>query len=229
MATRVTSTKRSPEVKSRVGGGPGFPGPNGKGPRGNGWRGGEDPERRFSPSVYRVTMWVVLAAIVMMFAALSSVYIYINLTTTDRGQPVSIPRMFYVSTVVILISSLCLETSRRSLKQRQQGASFNWLGMTLVLGIVFLACQLIAWKNLVAQGVFLAGHPHSSFFYLFTGVHGVHVIGGIAALLYLLNRLRRTAWPVSERTEVAAQVVSLYWHTMDGLWIWLFVLLWLWK
>jgi cytochrome c oxidase subunit 3 len=177
--------------------------------------------------MYRVTMWVVLAAIVMMFAALSSVYIYINLTGADRGQAVSMPRMFYLSTGVILVSSLCLETSRRSLKQKQRSGSVRWLGVTLILGFAFLACQLIGWRELAAQGVFFASHPHSSFFYFITGVHGVHLIGGIAALFYLLSRLRRS--PVSEKTDVAAHVVSLYWHTMDGLWIWLFVLLWLWK
>jgi cytochrome c oxidase subunit 3 len=174
-------------------------------------------------------MWVVLAAIVMMFGALSSVYIYMNLTTTDRGQAVSMPRMFYLSTGVILISSLSLETSRRSLKQTQQSSSVRWLGITLILGLVFLACQLFGWRELAAQGVFFAGHPHSSFFYFFTGVHGVHLLGGIGALLYLLTRLRRTHWPVSEKTEVAAQVVGFYWHTMDALWIWLFFLLWVWK
>ena len=225
MATRVTSTKSSPAVGTR--GGPGLPGPNGKGPRGNGWRGGEDPRRRFSPAVYRVTMWVVLAAIVMMFAALSSVYIYINLTAADRGQSVAMPRMFYLSTAVILISSFSLETSRRSLKQKRGSGPVKWLGVTLVLGFAFLVCQLLGWRELAAQGVFFAGHPHSSFFYFFTGVHGVHLIGGIAALFYLLIRLRRS--PVSEKTGVAAHVVSLYWHTMDGLWVWLFLLLWLWK
>jgi cytochrome c oxidase subunit 3 len=115
------------------------------------------------------------------------------------------------------------------LKHKRQLASVNWLGITLILGFIFLACQLIAWRELAAQGVFFAGHPHSSFFYLFTGVHGVHLIGGIGALVYLLTRLRRSLWSVSEKTEVAAQVVSLYWHTMDALWIWLFVLLVVWK
>jgi cytochrome c oxidase subunit III len=228
MATRVTSTKGSPEAKSRIGGGPGFPGPNGKGPRGNGWHGGEDPEHR-SPSIYRVTMWVVLAAIVMTFAALSMVYIYLNVTASDPERPVSMPRMFFISSGIILVSSFSLEHSRRSLKQAEQRASVRWLGLTLALGIVFLVCQLLGWRELAAQGVFFAGHPHSSFFYLFTGVHGVHLIGGIGALFYLLVRMRRTRAPLSVKTEVAAQVVSLYWHTMDGLWIWLFLLLWLWK
>jgi cytochrome c oxidase subunit 3 len=226
MATRVTSTKPAPQKGTRVGGGPGFPGPNGKGPRGNGWHGGKDPDRRLSPAAYRITMWVVLGAILMMFAALSSAYII--LAGGEQWRPVKMPRMFVLSTAVILTSSFSLELGRRSLKQGRQRVSLRWLSVTLLLGLLFLACQLIGWRELASQGVYFASHPHSSFFYFFTGVHGVHLMGGIAALLYWLNRTRRKH-AISEGTEITAQLVSLYWHTMDALWIWLFLLLLLWK
>jgi len=226
MATRVTGTKPAPQKGKRVGGGPGFPGPNGKGPRGNGWHGGKDPDRRLSPAAYRITMWVVLGAIVMMFAALSSAYIV--LSGGDQWRPVRMPRMFLLSTAVIITSSFSLEVAKRSLKRGKQRVSRRWVGVTLLLGISFLSCQLIGWRELAAQGVYFASHPHSTFFYFFTGVHGVHLLGGIAALLYLLARTGRRHW-ISQRTEITAQLVSLYWHTMDALWIWLFLLLLLWK
>lgn len=227
MATSVTSTKTATKKGTRFGGGPGVPGPNGKGPRGNGWRGGKDPKRRLSASAYRITMWVVLAAIVMMFAALSSAYIV--LSTGEQWRPVRMPRMFLLSTGVIVASSFSFETAKRSLNQGRQSRSFRWLSMTLLLGMVFITCQLMGWRELTMQGVYFASHPHSSFFYFFTGVHGVHLLGGIAGLLYLLTmmRLRRSA--ISERTQITAQLVSLYWHTMDALWLWLFLLLLLWK
>jgi cytochrome c oxidase subunit 3 len=227
MATSVTGTKPAPKKGTRVGGGPGVPGPNGKGPRGNGWRGGKDPERRLSAAAYRITMWVVLAAIVMMFAALSSAYII--LSAGEQWRPVTMPRMFLLSTLVIVFSSLSFETAKRSLKQGKQLRSFRWLSITLMLGLVFIAFQLMGWRELAAQGVYFASHPHSSFFYFFTGVHGVHLLGGIAGLLYLLTRMRARQALVSERTEVTTQLVSLYWHTMDLLWIWLFLLFLLWK
>jgi len=224
MATSVTGTKPVPQ---RVGGGgPGFPGPNGKGPRGNGWKGGKGP-RRLSPAAYRITMWVVLAAIVMMFAALSSAYII--LSSGEQWRPVRMPRMFILSTGIILGSSFFLEFAKRSLKQGRSSHSLRLLSVTLLLGLSFIACQLMGWRELASQGVYFASHPHSSFFYFFTGVHGVHLLGGIAGLIYLLLRMRLRLPLNPERTEITAQLVSLYWHTMDALWIWLFLLLLIWK
>ncbi|HKZ80087.1 MAG TPA: cytochrome c oxidase subunit 3 [Pyrinomonadaceae bacterium] len=229
MATRVTDTKVGRKEGTRIGGGPRFPGPNGKGPSGNG-KGGEHDERgrRFSPATYRITMWVVLAAVVMMFAALSSAYII--LSSGGQSRPVAMPRMFFLSTGVILLSSLSFEKAKRSLKQGAQIKYLRWIWLTLLLGLAFLAAQLTGWRELAAEGVYFASHPHSSFFYFFTGVHGVHLIGGILGLFYLILRLkRRKELLVSERTITAAEVVALYWHAMDGLWLWLFLLLLVWK
>jgi cytochrome c oxidase subunit 3 len=226
MATTVTSTRSATKKDTRVGGGPKLPGPNGKGPRGNGWRrGGEDDQqRRFSPATYRITMWVVLAAIVMMFTALSSAFII--LSGGDQWRPIKVPRMFFLSTGIIMVSSATFEVARRCLKDRKERGYIWWLAVTVVLGFAFLATQVMAWRELRAQGIYLASNPHSSFFYLFTGVHGVHLMGGVLALLFLVFRMRNLQSP---RTEVSAGVVSLYWHAMDGIWIWLFLLLLVWR
>jgi cytochrome c oxidase subunit 3 len=225
MATMVTSTKTTEKRETRSGGGSKFPGPNGKGPKGNGFGGGKrDPRQGLSDSAYRLTMWVVIAAVVMMFAALSSAYIILSVGT--ERVAVSMPRMFFWSTGIILLSSLTIETAKRSLKRGNGSRYLSWIVVTLVLGLVFLAAQLMGWRELAAQGVYFAGHPHSTFFYFFTGVHGVHLLGGIAGLLYLAIRAGRTRKPVKGvPSRTAAELVSLYWHTMDGLWIWLFLLL----
>ncbi len=229
MATRIGGTK--PAKSKVVGpGGPKVPGPNGKGPRGNGWQGGEDddPGKRLSPAAYRIAMWIVLAAVVMMFAALSSVYII--LSANPGWRPVGVPRMFFLSTGVILLSSLTLHKAQRSLKLGRLPQYRKWLSGTLILGLVFLGTQLLAWRELVAQGLYLATNPHSSFFYLFTGVHGVHVLGGLVGLGYMLFRIRKSLQVVElDRFEASAGAVSLYWHAMDGLWIWLFLLLLVWR
>jgi cytochrome c oxidase subunit 3 len=106
--------------------------------------------------------------------------------------------------------------------------------LTVALGLAFLCSQLLAWRQLVAQGVYLAGNPHSTFFYLLTGIHGAHLLGGIMALDYLLLRARRrSSRPVSReadaRRRTAADMVALYWHFMDGLWVSLFLLLLIWR
>jgi cytochrome c oxidase subunit 3 len=169
-------------------------------------------------------MWVVIAAIVMMFAALSSAYIILSFDS-DRRQ-VAMPRMFFLSSGIILLSSFTIETAKRSLKGGSENKYRGWIVVTLILGLFFLTAQVLGWRELVAQGVYFAGHPHSTFFYFFTGVHGVHLLGGIAWLSYLAIRTRhRGGQRKIGPTETSAGLISLYWHTMDGLWIWLFLLL----
>jgi cytochrome c oxidase subunit 3 len=224
MATTVTSTRTAEKRETRSGGGSKFPGPNGKGPQGNGWEGRRKrPQRRLSPAAYRVTMWVVLAAIVMMFAALSSAYIILS---ADIGRrPVAMPRMFFLSTGVILFSSLTIEGAKRSLKRGNESRYLKWIITTLFLGLAFLIAQVLGWQELAAQGVYFASHPHSTFFYFFTGIHGVHLLGGIAGLAYLAIRTRKGKQEEISSKQNSAGLMSLYWHTMDGLWIWLFLLL----
>jgi cytochrome c oxidase subunit III len=218
----VTSTKT--ESKIKVGSGGNLPGPNGKKPGGNGWKGGDRSKRRFSPATYHITMWIVLAAIVMMFAALSSVYIV--LSAQEGREVVAMPRMFFLSTGIILISSWTFEKANRSL-QRNWIAHYSWwLRVTFFLGLAFLGAQLLGWQQLARQGVYFTGHPHSTFFYFFTAVHGVHLLGGLGLLVYLLVTRNRTRLPDElEKASTWSAIVGRYWHTMDGLWLWLFVLL----
>jgi cytochrome c oxidase subunit 3 len=226
MATTGTSTRPVEKTGKRVGGS-GFPGPNGKGPRGNGRGRRDEWPRRFSPAAYRITVWVVLAGVVMMFAALSSAYII--LSSGSDVKPVSIPRLFYVSTGIILLSSLSIETAKRSLKLGQATKHSRWLRVTLILGLFFIGAQLMGWRELAQQGVFFASHPHSSFFFLFTGLHGLHLLGGMVALVYLVATLRKRKQHGEEKQLTLTEVVSRYWHTMDGIWIWLFLLLLIWR
>ena len=225
MDTTVTSTKTAEKRATKLGGGSKFPGPNGKGPRGNGSGGKrKDPQRGLSPGAYRVTMWVVIAAIVMMFAALSSAYIILS-ADTDRPR-VAMPRMFFLSTGILVLSSFTIETAKRSLQRENENRYRRWSIVTLVLGLLFLTAQVLGWRELAAQGVYFASHPHRTFFYLFTGVHGVHLLGGITGLSYLAIRTRpKSNHGKTATTGTAAGLMSLYWHTMDGLWIWLFLLL----
>lgn len=221
MATMVTSTKKVTD--KGIGSGGKFPGPNGKKPGGNGWHGGDHSKPKFSPSSYRITMWVILAAVVMMFAALSSVYV---MSSEEQRRPVAMPRMFFLSTILILVSSGTYHRAKRSLQQDSLRAHKRWLLVTLVLGLAFVTSQLIGWRELANAGVYFSGHPRSTFFYLATALHGVHLVGGIGLVLYVLLQSLRPAWPLQiEKNLTWIGIVGLYWHTMDGIWLWLFGLL----
>ncbi len=224
MATMVTSTKTI--AKTGSGGDSKFPGPNGNGskPR-DGFR---DPETHANR--YRIGMWVGLASIAMMFTALSSAYIVRSASAND-WFPLAMPRVLWVSTGLILISSGTLEVARRKVKASMIGRYARWLLVTVLLGLGFLASQLFAWKQLARQGVYLASNPHSSFFYLLTAAHAVHLIGGLLALSFLWLRSRRHVEEVNAvaQRQAAADAVTIYWHFMDALWIYLFLLLFLWR
>jgi cytochrome c oxidase subunit III len=221
MATMVTSTKKV--TNKGIGAGGRGPGPNGKKPGGNGFHGGDRSKRKFSPASYRITMWMVLAAIVMMFGALSVAYVMVS---EEQRKPVPMPRMFFVSTGLILVSSATFHWAKRSLQQDRAGAYLRWLLATLGLGIGFLVSQLVGWRELARAGVYFSGHPRSTFFYLATALHGGHLVGGIGLVFYLVSRRLRPLWQLhAEKNTVWTRVVGLYWHTMDAIWIWLFVLL----
>ena len=219
----VTSTKKA--TSKGIGSGGRFPGPNGKKPGGNGFHGGDGSKRKFSPSGYRLTMWMVLAAIVMMFGALSAAYLY-GRFSEEQHRPVAMPRMFFVSTGLILLSSATFQRAKGSLQQDHAGAYLKWLLVTLALGIAFVGSQLAGWRELARAGVYFSGHPRSTFFYLATALHAGHLLGGIGLVLYLVVRRLRPLWPLyAEKNTAWTRVVGLYWHAMDGIWIWLFVLL----
>ena len=183
---------------------------------------------------FRTGAWVVIAGIVMLFTALTSAYIVRSASSND-WQPIAMPKVLWLSTALIMISSVTMEISRRSLKQqgKQQSDSAygRWLIITVALGLAFLATQLLAWRQLVRQGVYMASNPYNSFFYLFTAAHGLHLFGGILALAYLLVRTRRKRSTVEGelRRMGAADGATIYWHFMDGLWVVLFLLLFFWK
>lgn len=222
MATMVSTR---PRTTKGTGSGPKFPGGTG-GPKPNG-RG----EHFYQPygNRYRIGMWVALAAIVMMFTALTSAYI-VRAASSNDWQKLPMPRVITLSTVLILVSSATLEMARRKLKAGFQRLYSRWLLLTTALGIGFLGTQFLAWRQLVRQGVYVATNPHSSFFYLLTAAHGVHLLGGLLAMLYLIFRSGRSDTELRRvKNEAAVDAATLYWHFMDGLWIYLFLLLFYWR
>lgn len=183
-----------------------------------------------SENRYRIGMWIAMAAILMMFTSLTSAYI-VRAASSNDWAPIPMPRILLLSTALIIISSASIEIARRKLKAALEDSYGRWLMLTTALGVGFLASQLIAWRQLVGRGVYVTSTPHSSFFYLLTATHGVHLMGGLLALVYLVVRSKKLYANVQTQTrrQAAADAVTLYWHFMDGLWIYLFLLLFFWR
>ena len=179
-------------------------------------------------------MWVAVSAVGMCFAAFTSAMIVRQDSSTD-WQHFQLPHVLYLNTLILLASSVTLELSRQRIAAipgaaRHASASAKvllangtyWLYLTAALGLIFVLGQILAWRNLAAQGLFLATNPSSSFFYVFTALHAVHLLGGMGGLFYVLRKLVRSGG-VGETSGLSA--FSIYWHFMDLLWVYLLLLL----
>jgi cytochrome c oxidase subunit III len=178
---------------------------------------------RERPERSETGVWIGIFAIVMTFAALTSAMIVREGVALD-WQRFQLPKILYVDTLILFLSSWTLETALAKMKEGENhfSESLTWLCITFALGGSFVVGQGIAWRVLAGQGLFLATNPSSSFFYVFTAAHALHLVGGILGLGYLIYKLKRSGSAV--RTT-GIRATSLYWHFMDGLWFYLFVIL----
>lgn len=172
--------------------------------------------------VYLTGIWLALAGILMFFAALTSALI-VRKGLSNDWVGLALPRILWLNTAVLLLSSFTIERAQRRLVVEQVDEFRRWWRITTLLGLVFVVGQLAAWRQLAAAGVYLASNPSSSFFYLLTGTHGAHLLGGVVALLYVGWR----TWPENGRLRqhTAVRIGSIYWHFLDALWLFLFFLL----
>ena len=180
-------------------------------------------------SLSLLTAGVVLATVTMTFGALIAVFIIRSEKPVYWGQ-LTIPHILWASTAVLLASSVTLEAARRSLLRNEQVRGFHFIAWTTGLAFAFLGGQIVAWLQVLRSGVILSRNPHSWFIFLFTGLHALHILLGIAGLVYLLVRTRE---PVSGRkyqmkTRVVTNGVAVFWHYLDFLWLVLFGLLLVW-
>lgn len=179
----------------------------------------------------RISMWFILLVVLMTFGGLIGTYIVLATNAHAEWQPFNLPSQLWISTILILASSATFHLSNHFLQKDKQSAAKNWLLVTTVLGGAFISSQLLAWFELIKRGVYVASNPYAGFFYIFTGVHALHVFVGIIVLGYILLRTWNQTTSVDEldKRKSISKVIGLYWHCMDALWIFLFVLLGFWK
>jgi cytochrome c oxidase subunit III len=183
----------------------------------------------FSRAASRTGIWVGLAAISMTFAALTSALVVRQGSASD-WRHFTLPPVLYFDTLLLFCSSVTLEIARRRVAAFARGTihqvstPVRWLSLTLALGILFVVGQYVAWLALKSQGLYLATNPSSSFFYVLTAAHAMHVIGGLGGLVLVISRLGRSV-PTLRRSTL--DTASYYWHFMDILWVYLLLLLWM--
>lgn len=182
------------------------------------WRPAGTPQ-----STYTTGMLVALGGISMFFMALVSASVVHRGMPGSDWVPLHPPSILWVTSALAVASSLTLVRARRMFKAGAESGFSRWWMATAVLGVCFLSGQLLAWRQLVSAGVYLASNPSVGFFYVFTAAHGLHLLGGVIALLWIGWR-QSHGWRKSPGISpgTATAVAALYWHFVTGLWLFLF-------
>lgn len=180
-------------------------------------------------TVAQTGVWVGIGAITMSFAAYSSALIVRQGANPDWLH-FTLPPILFFNTLVVIASSVTLYVAHPRVASAATPVSDTvvappsprWIYITVVLGFVFLVGQILAWRSLAGQGLSLSSGPSSAFFYLLTAMHGLHLLGGLAGLLYVVARVRAAS---AVRAVTIYKAASLYWHFMTVLWLYLFAIL----
>ncbi|MGB1204640.1 MAG: cytochrome c oxidase subunit 3 [Chitinophagales bacterium] len=182
-------------------------------------------KNRIHPKMF--LLWLGIGSIIMMFAGLTSAYIVRE--AAGNWVYFKLPDLFNISTLVVILSSITLVLASKSIKKQNQKAYRNWLGLTLILGIAFLILQYEGWKELTRTGILLNGNPSGSFLYVISGIHALHILGGVLFLLIFFIKSLFKPNPVQELLDeinpdkyLNIGLLSVYWHFVDVLWIYLF-------
>jgi len=179
-----------------------------------------EQKRKIHP--HKFTLWVAIGSILMMFAGLTSAYI------VKRSQAswlmIEIPMMFWYSTATILASSVTVQLALKALKKREMINYKRLLVVTAVLGVLFIVLQIAGFRQFAAQDIRLVGagsNASYSFLLAISGLHGIHVLGGVVALAVTVIRALKSS--IKSYSTVPLEIVATYWHFVDALWIYLFI------
>jgi len=176
---------------------------------------------RINPQKF--ALWTAMASITVMFGAFTSAYIVRQ--AAGNWLEFALPSLFYYSTAVIVISSITLHSSFYAYKNGKEQSYKMLLLLTFILGTAFVVMQYFAWQNLFASGIDMKGNPAGSFLYVITGVHALHVLGGIGTLIVALIHAFSLKYKITDKRKNRFELVVHYWHFVDVLWVYLLVFL----
>lgn len=184
----------------------------------------EEARRPRSMNPKRFALWLFIVSVIMLFGAWTSAYI------VKRGEPgwssFELPGQFWVSSLIIILSSATMVWAQMSAKKDQIEQTKLALGLTTLLGGAFLVAQWLGWQKMVEMNFYFAGsgsNSSSSFIYVLTGFHGLHIISGLVVLAIAL--ISTFQYKVHSKSMLRLELCSTYWHFLGGLWLYLFVFL----
>jgi cytochrome c oxidase subunit III len=167
----------------------------------------------------KLTLWVGIGSIIMMFAAFTSAFVVRR--SAGNWYEFELPSLFFVNTLVIVLSSVTLHYSFQAFKQGNEARYKLLLITTFILGIAFVVLQYAGWEQMTAIGATFTVNPSSSFVYVISGLHAAHVLGGIAALTTAMIHAYMLPFKPTLRRVQRYELVVQYWHFVDVLWIYL--------
>src|SRR5712692_4739113 len=191
-----------------------------------GWgHGGGSDGRGSSRGASFIALYVLLASSTMVFAAFTSAMVVRRGLSSDWVS-IHKPPVLWINTLILLASSVALEMARRALRNRARERFNAWWTVGTALGLLFLCGQILAWQQLRSAGVLISTNPSSSFFYILTASHAMHLLAGVVALLYVDVQALRLSLGPAKRTAI--DISTIFWHFLDGLWIYLMALFYFW-
>ncbi|MEA3107802.1 MAG: cytochrome c oxidase subunit [Gammaproteobacteria bacterium] len=178
----------------------------------------------------RIALWVFLAVITSLFGLFISAYFIRMGHGHGAGHgisdwhPVDKPPILWFNTAMLVLSSAAMQAARRAVRLNQRGRVSGFLLAGGAFAILFLIGQLTAWHQLRDSGYGLTSGPAGAFFYVLTGVHGLHLLGGLGVWLKTVARMRTRAAELIE-VRLSIELCTVYWHYLLLVWLVMFVLL----
>ena len=181
----------------------------------------EEAKKPLSMQPKKFALWLFIVTVIMIFAALTSAYIVRQ--AEGNWLIFELPNLFLVTTGIILASSGTMHWAYLSVRKDNLESAKVAIAITTILGLSFLAGQYMAWGELVKNNIYLVGNPSGSFVYVISGLHGLHIIGGVVFLMIVLVSIFRLK--IHSKNLLRIEMCATYWHFLGGLWLYLFVFL----
>lgn len=181
----------------------------------------EEAKKPLGMNPKKFALWLFMVSVIMIFAALTSAYIVRQ--AEGNWLLFDLPRLFWINSGVILMSSISMHWAYLAAKRDNLESVKIATAITTILGVAFLVGQYLAWGALVENSVYFVGNPSGSFVYVLSGLHGLHIVSGVIFLMALLWSTIK--YEVHSKNMTQIEMCATYWHFLDGLWLYLFIFL----